>query len=195
MKDLNYYKSLEYTLRIEPDPEGGFVASIPDLPGCMAFGETKQEAIASLENAKGDWLESYLTNHAEAPEPQQPSQFSGKLLLRMPKYLHQRLNEQACEQGVSLNQYIVLRLAETSSSKLNQPEQIQAEQFALALQSLLSKWTVLSNVTAGFQQCNTNFYKNLFLVDPIEPFRFSKSHYERSQERYEQLDERTLNKA
>ncbi|MDA2935232.1 type II toxin-antitoxin system HicB family antitoxin [Acidobacteria bacterium AH-259-D05] len=115
MKQLEYYKSLEYPERIDPDPEGGFVASIPDLPGCLAYGETKIKALNSLKQSKDLWLESYYESHGEAPEPKPLQQYSGKFLLRVPRYLHQRLDESAQEEGVSLNQYIVSLLSEKDS--------------------------------------------------------------------------------
>jgi len=115
VKDLSYYKGLEYPCRVTPDPEGGFVASIPDLPGCISFGETKEEAISKLDESKNLWLESYYGTHGEAPEPSREQEFSGRFLLRIPKYLHQRLHEEARAQGVSLNQYILSLLSERST--------------------------------------------------------------------------------
>ena len=112
MKTLKYFKSLEYTERIDPDPEGGFVASIPDLPGCLAYGETRIKALNSLKHSKDLWLESVYKSHGEAPEPRPLQQYSGKFLLRVPKYLHQRLDESAQEESISLNQYIVSLLSE-----------------------------------------------------------------------------------
>ena len=46
----------EYRIRLTEDPEGGFVASIPELPGCLTFGETREEALARMEDAKRCWL-------------------------------------------------------------------------------------------------------------------------------------------
>jgi len=122
MKKLEHYKSLEYPERIDPDPEGGFVASIPDLPGCLAFGETKIKALNSLKHSKNLWLESYFESHGEAPEPRPARQYSGKFLSRVPKYLHQRLDESAQEEGISLNQYIVSLLSERDT--LNRVTQV-----------------------------------------------------------------------
>ena len=35
---------------------GGFLAEIPDLPGCMADGETVEEAVARVHEAAADWI-------------------------------------------------------------------------------------------------------------------------------------------
>ena len=41
---------------LEPQPEGGFVAYVPALPGCMSQGETKEEALQNIKEA----IELYL---------------------------------------------------------------------------------------------------------------------------------------
>jgi predicted RNase H-like HicB family nuclease len=112
MKDLHYYLQLEYPIRIEPDPEGGYVASIPDLPGCYSAGETKQEAAERLEESRAAWIEAYYATHGEAPEPARFSSLSGRILLRLPKYLHRKLHNTAHAEGISVNQYAISLLAE-----------------------------------------------------------------------------------
>ena len=45
---------LEYPVIIEPLPEdegGGFIALVPDLPGCMSDGDTAEAALASVQDA------------------------------------------------------------------------------------------------------------------------------------------------
>jgi len=135
MKDLNYYRSLEYSFRVAPDPEGGFLASIPDLPGCYSFGETKEEAITKLDESKNLWLESYYEAHGDAPEPSREQEFSGRFLLRLPKYLHQRLHEDARAEGVSLNQYILSLLAEGSA---------RSEMSRVVATRALASWSLLA---------------------------------------------------
>lgn len=45
MKTIEYYMSLPYKLKIIPDlDEGGYVASYPELPGCITVGETVESA-------------------------------------------------------------------------------------------------------------------------------------------------------
>ena len=51
---------LEYPVIIEPLPEdegGGFVALVPDLPGCMSDGDTAEAALASVQNAVAVWID------------------------------------------------------------------------------------------------------------------------------------------
>jgi predicted RNase H-like HicB family nuclease len=57
-KPLEYYLRLTYAVTIYPEPEGGYVAIIKDLPGCMTQGETADEVMANIEEARQLWLES-----------------------------------------------------------------------------------------------------------------------------------------
>jgi hypothetical protein len=50
---LDYYINMPYTIEIIPDVEsGGFVAKIVELEGCITFGDTREEALQMLEDAK-----------------------------------------------------------------------------------------------------------------------------------------------
>ncbi len=47
----------------------GYIADIPDLAFCSAFGETAAEALAELELAKAAWLEAARESGKPIPEP------------------------------------------------------------------------------------------------------------------------------
>ena len=48
-------------MEIIPDTEeGGYVVSFPDLPGCLAQGDTIEEAICNAEDAKREWFVAVL---------------------------------------------------------------------------------------------------------------------------------------
>ena len=49
MKD--YHINIFYS-----EEDGGYVADIPDLVSCSAFGRTPEEALAEVEKAKKAWL-------------------------------------------------------------------------------------------------------------------------------------------
>ena len=113
MKDLNYYLELNYEIKIRKltSEEGdGWFAEIPLLPGCISDGETPEEAIFNINDAKKCWVETCLELGRPVPEPS-AGDFSGQLRLRMPKSLHRVLSEKAREENVSLNQYINYQLA------------------------------------------------------------------------------------
>jgi predicted RNase H-like HicB family nuclease len=51
------------------EDDGGYIADIPDLTSCSAFGETPEAALAELERAKAAWLEAARAEGQPVPEP------------------------------------------------------------------------------------------------------------------------------
>ena len=47
----------------------GYIATVPELPGCSAFGETKEEALKEIEVAKSLWLAAAVAEGRTAPVP------------------------------------------------------------------------------------------------------------------------------
>jgi antitoxin HicB len=111
-KPLDYYLSLKYPVSIEEAPEGGYFIQIKDLPGCLSQGETIEEALGNIEEARQLWTESMYEDGNEIPLPgSTEKQYSGKFNIRIPKSLHRKLDEMAEEEGVSLNHYLVSTLS------------------------------------------------------------------------------------
>ena len=116
MKTLNDYLALSYRMEIVKDrDEGGFVASYPDLPGCITCGETEEEALKNALDAKKAWLEAALEENIEIPEPDSLEAYSGQFKLRLPRSLHRALAEHSQREGISMNQYCVSLLAKNDA--------------------------------------------------------------------------------
>ena len=116
MKTLNDYLALSYRMEIIKDSdEGGFVASYPDLPGCITCGETEEEALKNALDAKKAWLEAALEENIEIPEPDSLEAYSGQFKLRLPRSLHRALAEHSQREGISMNQYCVYLLAKNDA--------------------------------------------------------------------------------
>lgn len=49
--------------------DGAFVAEVPELPGCMADGQTYQEALAHAETIIQEWIETAIELGRAVPEP------------------------------------------------------------------------------------------------------------------------------
>lgn len=63
---------LKYAVIVQPLPSeegGGFVATVPDLPGCMSDGETPQDALANVEDAVRAWIEAAQELGHAIPQP------------------------------------------------------------------------------------------------------------------------------
>jgi len=110
-KDLDFYLNLHYPVTVHPDPDGGFVAEIEELPGCMTQGETLGEVFEAIEDARRGWIQVAHEGGQDIPLPRDMEGYSGKILIRIPKNLHRVLSHTAKQEGVSLNQYITSLLA------------------------------------------------------------------------------------
>ena len=51
------------------EEDGGYIADIPDLEYCSAFGATPKEALAEVEQAKRLWLEAARAAGRPIPPP------------------------------------------------------------------------------------------------------------------------------
>ena len=112
MRRIEYYEKLRYRLEITPDlNEGGYVASYPELPGCMTIGETVQKAVENAEEAKREWLSAAIEDGITIPEPGELNDYSGQFVMRVPKSLHKTLAERAKAEGTSMNQYCLYLLS------------------------------------------------------------------------------------
>lgn len=100
-----------YTRRLVPDETGGYVASIFEFPGCIAEGDSAEEAIHNLDKAAHSWVEVALASNYEFREPISFEGCSGKIALRIPRGLHRQVAELAEIEGVSLNTYLVSAIA------------------------------------------------------------------------------------
>src|SRR5665213_2867624 len=104
------YMELPYHITLVRDvaeDRTGWVASVAELPGCIAQGESQQEALANLSEVMESWLEYMLEEGNEVPLPAEEPTRNGKILLRLPASLHARLAWEAEREGVSLNQYLL----------------------------------------------------------------------------------------
>lgn len=110
-KPLEYYINLKYPVTFEAAPEGGYFVQIEDLPGCYSQGETVEEAMEMIEEARRLWLESAYEDELDIPLPRGEREYSGKFNVRFPKSLHRRLDQMADREGVSLNQFLVSTLS------------------------------------------------------------------------------------
>jgi predicted RNase H-like HicB family nuclease len=54
-----------YTVILERESDGGYVVSVPALPGCVSQGDTRVEALANIREA----IQVYIEDCNEAGDP------------------------------------------------------------------------------------------------------------------------------
>ena len=92
------------------DDDESWIAEVPDLPGCMADGKTREAAIREAGRVAEMWLETARRHRRKIPEPS-GAEPSGKFVARVPRWLHRRLQRMAERESVSLNQLVISLLA------------------------------------------------------------------------------------
>lgn len=62
--------SIKYELIIYwSDEDQSFVVDVPELPGCMADGETYEQAVANAQRIIEEWIETARELDRPIPEP------------------------------------------------------------------------------------------------------------------------------
>ncbi|MBF0177785.1 MAG: type II toxin-antitoxin system HicB family antitoxin [Magnetococcales bacterium] len=101
---------------LSPEEGGGFLITFPDLPGCMADGETVAETVMNGRDAFASWVSARMDCGKAIPKPAyQPGimpAVSGRFVTRLPKSIHAKLAEWAKAEGVSLNTLVLTLIAE-----------------------------------------------------------------------------------
>jgi len=67
MKNLTK-KILEYTVIFEPAEEGGYIVSVPAIPGCVTQGETLEDAVKNAKDAIKGCLEVLKREGEDIPQ-------------------------------------------------------------------------------------------------------------------------------
>jgi len=56
---------MRYTVVLEQEPDGGYVASVPALPGCVSQGNDRESAMANIQEA----IDLYVQDCRDAGDP------------------------------------------------------------------------------------------------------------------------------
>jgi predicted RNase H-like HicB family nuclease len=67
--DVEYYMLFPYSILLIPEEDGSWFAKVPELPGCMTYGDTQAEAPEMIEDAKRLWIIHNLAEGRTIPYP------------------------------------------------------------------------------------------------------------------------------
>lgn len=104
---------LDYPIEIRPLPPeegGGYLLIFPDLPGCIADGETPEEAIRNGLDAAESWLKTAQEFGDPIPEPSESA--NSDWVSNTPRNLYTRLADRARQEGMSVNELAVEYITE-----------------------------------------------------------------------------------
>lgn len=58
---------MRYTVILEREPDGGFVVTVPALPGCISQGDTREEALTNIREAADLYIEDCIASGDPVP--------------------------------------------------------------------------------------------------------------------------------
>jgi predicted RNase H-like HicB family nuclease len=109
-----------YTYRVEWSSDTGeYVSRCIEFPALARWARSAGEALASVEEAVDEHVAERRQEEFDVPVPLTERQFSGKFLVRTSPALHARLTIEAAEQNVSMNQWVVQKLADRPAASLD----------------------------------------------------------------------------
>lgn len=68
IKDKDYYMNQRYKILLWQDDDNSWNVEIPALPGCRSDGETVDEALKMIEDAKFAWIDMVYDDGGIIPE-------------------------------------------------------------------------------------------------------------------------------
>ena len=69
-------KQHTYRVLLNKEPDGGYTALVPTLPGCISYGETLDEAIVNVREAVELYLESLREHNEPVPSEENTLEYS-----------------------------------------------------------------------------------------------------------------------
>ena len=109
MSDTPHFE--DYTVDLEQEDDGSYVAEVVELPGCLAAGVDPNEAVLLLRDSFELWIAETVAAGLPVAAPSRLGP-NGRILLRLPKSLHVRLAQAAARDGVSVNAFVTAAVAE-----------------------------------------------------------------------------------
>lgn len=101
-----------YTFRVTWSAEDNeFVATCLEFPSLSWLAPSRNQAIEGLEQLLAEVVDDMLDGGEKVPEPYAERKYSGTFNVRIGEHLHRDLAMHAAEQHMSLNQFVVKKLA------------------------------------------------------------------------------------
>lgn len=114
----------KYTYRIEwSDEDEGYIGRCLEFPLLSSQEKTPEAALKEIRTvveASAKWMEE---EGQELPEPLGTQKYKGRIVLRVPPEIHKELVVESREAGVSLNQFLLSKVARSEDKLVASPSQ------------------------------------------------------------------------
>ncbi len=99
------------------EEDQAYIGTVAEFPSLAAHGDSFEGALKEILTVVTEVVADLRDSGERVPEPFGKREYSGTLNVRMPKDLHRKLTIEAARQQVSLNQWIVSKLAANEISR------------------------------------------------------------------------------
>ena len=112
-----------YVRNLLPDGGGGYTVTVQEFPGCIAEGDTAEDALRNFDAAAASWIEAAVASGLAIVEPVEAPLYSGRIALRIPGGLHQDVARLAQIDDCSINQLLSVAISEYVGRRHGRPLQ------------------------------------------------------------------------
>lgn len=137
---LNKYGYSITINKLDDSIGGGWLISVPELPGCVCQGRTVEEALSNIDAIVEVWVKSEKKRGHQIPPPQikkVENEYDGKLVLSIPQKLHRELAIKAESENINLNELITFLLTKGLYEK---DEETPISQSMKILSNISDEW-------------------------------------------------------
>lgn len=106
------FRPEDYSYRVAwSEEDQAYIGRVAEFESLGVHGDSPYAALQEITDLVRFVVNDLKESGEEIPLPFSKRHFSGKLNVRMPEHLHRHLAREAAQQGVSLNQWINLKLS------------------------------------------------------------------------------------
>lgn len=75
---------MQYRIKLEPDDNGTILATSPDLPGMVTYGENRDDVLRHASDAIEEWIAAAISDGTNVPRPRRVRPAAGEELIQLP---------------------------------------------------------------------------------------------------------------
>ncbi len=72
-------KSYNFRIMLRKEPEGGYTAFVPSLPGCVTYGKTIDEAVKMTREAVELYIKSLIKHNEPVPSEEEVFEYNPQI--------------------------------------------------------------------------------------------------------------------
>ena len=109
------------------EEDGSWGARVLEFPGCFAAAATPDETMQQLDYAMEDWLDHFLEQGNELPEPIQDREYKARMALNLPDFVRGEVATLAAAEGRTVNSWLTNAITKAAFEAQSGPREDAAK--------------------------------------------------------------------